>query len=256
MHQERALTGGNASGSVVKVGSTVRKAWTRATPSVHAYMASVREAGVDLPEPMGQDERGRQVIEFVPGRLAIGSPPLTRAELHRVGSMVRAIHDASADFVPAADARWDTAIPAPGAELVCHNDLAPWNLIIGERWVFIDWDAAAPSTRLWDLAYAAQAFTLSNVDNPPERAARDLGAFVDGYDAGASLRAALPAAIEQRAEAMLELLRSADAEGREPWATMFTDGHGAHWTSAVDYVRAHQGLWRAALVDGSAHSQK
>ncbi|MGO2053105.1 hypothetical protein ACT3UD_07425 [Glutamicibacter sp. 287] len=28
----------------------------------------------------------------------------------------------------------------------------------GERWVFIDWDASEPSTRLGDLAYAAQAF--------------------------------------------------------------------------------------------------
>lgn len=65
-----------------------------------------------------------------------------------IGSMVRAIHDASESFVPSPDAQWTTAIPAPGDDLICHNDLAPWNLMIGDRWAFIDWDAAAPSTRL------------------------------------------------------------------------------------------------------------
>ena len=163
--------------------------------------------------------------------------------------MVRAIHDASARFVPPPDASWECAIAAPGAELVCHNDLAPWNLIVGERWVFIDWDAAAPSTRLWDLAYAAQAFTLSRVDNPPALAAIDLAAFVDGYGADAALRTALPAAIEQRAEAMLTLLRSSYESGRKPWATMFIDGHGAHWSAAVEYARAHRAVWAAALAD-------
>ncbi|WP_407645311.1 phosphotransferase [Brevibacterium pigmentatum] len=32
-----------------------------------------------------------------------------------------------------------------------HGDLTPWNLLLGERWVFIDWDSAAASARLWDL---------------------------------------------------------------------------------------------------------
>jgi len=48
-------------------------------------------------------------------------------------------------------------IPDPAAgDLICHSDLAPWNLVRNEqRWVFIDWDNAGPSSRLWDLGYAA-----------------------------------------------------------------------------------------------------
>ncbi|WP_104181848.1 hypothetical protein [Arthrobacter sp. B0490] len=83
-------------------------------------MAAIRGAGVDVP-----DEQGRQVAEFVPGPLALDAGPLTYDELRRVGAMVRRVHDASETYSPAGDARWTTAIPAPGAELSCHDGLAP-----------------------------------------------------------------------------------------------------------------------------------
>jgi Ser/Thr protein kinase RdoA (MazF antagonist) len=245
---ETVLGGGNASGRVVKVGHTVRKPWAASTPSVVSYMAALRDAGVDLPAVVGRDERGRLATEYVPGQLAIDRLPLRRDELRRVGAMVRAIHDASTSFRPPADAVWTTAIPAPDREMVCHNDLAPWNLIVGERWVFIDWDAAAPSTRLWDLAYAAQAFCVNDPGRAPSDAALDLVAFVDGYDADAELRADLPTAMNERALAMYRLLESSARSGREPWASMFTDGHGRHWQDASAYVGRHRDVWADALA--------
>lgn len=252
MDDEQVLTGGNATdGGVVRVGATVRKPWTSSTPSVVEFMAAIRGAGVDVPQVFGRDEQGRQVIEFVPGPLALDAGPLTHAELHRVGAMVRVIHDASETYIPATDAGWTTAIPAPGVELICHNDLAPWNLIIGDRWVFIDWDAAAPSTRLWDLAYAAGAFTLSDAGQPPREAAQNLAAFIDGYDADESLREALPAALGRRAAAMHHLLESAHRSGREPWGSMYADGHGEHWRAATDYAKRHHELWAETLLASS-----
>lgn len=130
---------------------------------------------------------------------------------------------------------------------MCHNDLAPWNLLVGERWVFIDWDAAAPSTRLWDLAYSAQAFALNNVRLAPEEAARALAAFVDGYGADDRMREALPSTMTRRTAAMYELLHSSHAAGREPWATMFRDGHGVHWEMVRRYVEDHREVWSAAI---------
>lgn len=247
MEDEQLLTGGNASGVVVRVGSTVRKPWTDATPSVLAFMTAVREAGVEVPAVLCQDEKGRQVTEFIPGRLALNSDPLTHSELGRVGAMVRAIHDASKAFTPDPGASWITAIPSPGEELICHNDLAPWNLIIGERWTFIDWDAAAPSTRLWDLAYAAQAFTLSDTRQAPEEAAQNLAAFVDGYAADPGLQADLPAAMHRRAAAMYNLLSSSHETGQEPWGMMFASGHGDHWRAATQYVGQYQAIWAETI---------
>jgi len=247
VEDEEALAGGNAGGTVVRIGHTVRKPWTSATPSVVAFVEHLREAGVDAPAPLGRDDEGRQVQEFVPGRLAMDAGPLSLPELHRVGAMVRSIHDASAGFVPPPDAVWETAIPAPGGGLVCHNDLAPWNLIVGDRWLFIDWDASAPSTRLWDLAYAAQAFALNDPDRAAEDAVEDLAAFVDGYGADGELRESLPDEMGRRTQAMYDLLHSSNLAGREPWASMFGAGHGAHWQAVTRYVTAHRDVWARAL---------
>jgi hypothetical protein len=247
MPHEEALSGGNASGAVIRLGDTVRKPWTPSTASVVAYVRAMRDAGIDTPEPRGRDEAGRQVLEFVPGDLAIELGAMAPAELGRVGSMVRAIHEASAGYAPASGSVWETAIPAPGAELVCHNDLAPWNLVLGERWVFIDWDAAAPSTRLWDLAYAAQAFALNDASADPLEAGVALAAFIDGYDAEDNLRDALPDAMARRAAAMSDLLHRSHETRVEPWASMFTAGHGDHWASVAAYVRLHRSVWVSAL---------
>ncbi|GAA1534644.1 phosphotransferase [Microbacterium ginsengiterrae] len=246
--REEILAGGNASGAVVRVGDTVRKPWARSTPSVSRFVAALRTKGIDAPTLFGRDDAGRQVLEFVPGRLAMDGPRLSASDLRRVGAMVRSIHDASARFACHADDVWETAIPAPGDELICHNDLAPWNLIIGERWVFIDWDAAAPSTRLWDVAYAAQAFTLSDPARTTEESARDLAAFVAGYGADATMRAQLPSALVERTEAMYALLRSSHEAGIEPWASMFVAGHGEYWQNVVRYVTSHRAVWAAALT--------
>lgn len=131
---------------------------------------------------------------------------------------------------------------------MCHNDLAPWILIMGERWVFIDWDAAGPSTRLWDLAYAAQSFGVLFDGQPVDEAALRLRAFVDGYGADAALRKALPAAMAKRTVAMYKLLKSSHETGFQPWADMYVNGHGEHWRAAADYVLRNQAAWEQALV--------
>ena len=105
------------------------------------------------------------------------------AGAHRIGVLIRDFHDASGEFIPAAEARWNVVI-TPGAEnLVIHHDLAPWNLVLGgERWVFIDWDNAGPGSPLWDLAYAAHGFIPLAPGTDVTSAIQRLAALADGYD--------------------------------------------------------------------------
>ena len=131
--EEHELTGGNASGSVVRVGGTVRKPWIDNSPVVQSHLAALRSQGVDAPRPLGRDEDGRRTVEYVEGSIALGQVPLEADGLRRVGRMIHGIHDVS-ESVPIPDPDgWNTLLPADNPNLMCHNDLAPWNLVIGDR---------------------------------------------------------------------------------------------------------------------------
>lgn len=245
---EQELVGGNASGVVVLVDGTVRKPWIDNSPVVQSFLSALRSQGIDAPRPLGRDCVGRQSVEYVEGMIALDRMPMEAADLHRVGRMIRRIHDAS-ESVPLPDPDgWTMLLPADNPNLMCHNDLAPWNLVIGDRWVFIDWDGAGPSTRLWDLAYAAQAFAMLIDGEPVEAAASRLRDFVSGYGADTSLREALPKTMATRTAAMAELLRTSSETGLQPWADMHENGHGGFWSAATEYVTRNQKAWHRALA--------
>ncbi|WP_198950208.1 phosphotransferase [Kineosporia sp. A_224] len=249
MHEE-PLTGGNVAAAVVRVGDTVRKPVTAATPAVEALLRHLDAAGFDgAPRWVGRDASGRYVLEFVPGAVAHSGPPMPLDDLQRVGVLIRRLHDAVASFVPPADSAWDCPLPAEGSEIVCHNDLAPWNLVLdGDRWVFVDWDAAAPGTRLSDLAYAVHGFCGIAAGNDPDRDARRIVALADGYDLAMPDRLRLPDAVERRIRAMADLLAAGATSGEQPWARLFAEGHWEHWGPAADHAAAHRERWRRALA--------
>jgi Ser/Thr protein kinase RdoA (MazF antagonist) len=252
---EIPLTGGNVSASVVRVGSTVRKPAAESSAAVEALLEHLASAGFEgAPRALGRDERDRVVLEFVPGTMADTMPPMTEHELRRVGRLIRDLHDAAAGFVPPADAAWNVQIPPDRMDLICHHDLAPWNLVRGtgedgtERWVFIDWDGAGPGSRLWDLAYAAHGFVPMRPHGDPAADAPRLRALVDGYDLSERERDALPELIAGHTRGMYELLRRGSRTGEQPWARLWHEGHGEYWGAAASYIAEHLETWRAALL--------
>lgn len=253
---EEPLTGGNMTSGVVRVGDTVRRAAGPWTPAVHALLAHLRAAGFDgAPEPLGLDSRGREVLRYVPGTVASGDGfqlLQPEAQLRRAARLIREFHDAAASFVPPAGASWQVLIPPDRAEIIAHHDLAPWNLVMGpQQWAFIDWDTAAPGSRLWDLAWAVLGFVPLSA-NPalqaPDAESR-LRVFTDAYgldDSGD--RQQLVALLGPRARAMHAFLAGQAQRGTQPWLRLWREGHGEAWRSDAAYAEAGASRWHRALT--------
>jgi Ser/Thr protein kinase RdoA (MazF antagonist) len=253
--EEIALTGGNVAASVVRVGATVRKSVSVSTAAVEALLEHLAAVGFEgAPRPLGRDGLGRLILEYIPGTMADVMEPMSETELRRVGRLVREFHDAAAGFVPPADAAWEVVIPPDREELICHHDLAPWNLVRDngrggrERWVFIDWDGAGPGSRLWDLAYAAHGFVPLGAGGDPVADAPRVRALADGYGLDEAQRRALPALMAGHTRGMFELLRRGSITGVQPWARLWDEGHGGHWGPAADYIEEHADAWLRALL--------
>jgi Ser/Thr protein kinase RdoA (MazF antagonist) len=244
------LAGGNVAVAVVRVGSTVRKPATAATSSVHAVLQHLESIGFSAaPRSFGLDEQGRHVLEFIPGAMANSMPAMTVAELQRVGQIIRDLHDALAEFAPPRGALWQVPIAPDRTELICHHDLAPWNLVRDrDRWVFIDWDGAGPGSRLWDLAYAAKAFVPLSDGNDPTVDAPRLRALVDGYGLDEQRCGQLPRLTAARTRAMYGLLVAGAATGHQPWARLHAEGHADHWGPAAEYINRNLDTWSTALL--------
>jgi hypothetical protein len=253
---ERRLTGGNVADHVVRVGETIRKPATQATSSVEAFLNHLHHVGfTGAPRSLGRDDQGRHVLEHIPGSAVDMCHPLSLAELHRIGRLIRELHIASRSFIPPVSARWNVAIKPiaskPNAEfLICHHDLAPWNLVRdGDRWVFIDWDGSGPGYTLWDLAYAAQSFPPLIAKGDPAEDAIRLRSLIDGYGLNQTEREELPPLLVERTKAMYQLLLHASSSGQQPWARLYAEGHGEHWKQVATYIEKNLNRWRQALLD-------
>lgn len=158
--QEEPLAGGNVS-KVARIGDTVRRSTGPWTPTIHRLLAHVRAKGLLwVPEPLGLDEAGREVLSFIPGEVPHEMPIWiwTEQVLSGVARALREWHDATADF-SAPDAMWGLPSSSP-REVICHNDFAPYNCVFREgRFAgAIDFDFCSPGSRIWDLAYTAYRF--------------------------------------------------------------------------------------------------
>ncbi|HEX4831088.1 MAG TPA: phosphotransferase [Trebonia sp.] len=252
---ETALSGGNMSGGVVRVGDTVRRPAGPWTPAVHALLTHLHQAGFEgAPRPLGLDERGREVLTYIPGPVAWPGQfhqLAADAPLRRAARLIRDFHDAVATFAPPPGATWQALTPADGDEIIAHHDLAPWNLVIGDQqWAFIDWDTAAPGTRLWDLAYAMHGFAPLSADPAHQRpdAGRRLRLMADAYGLTEQQRQDIIPLLSRRTQAMRDFLAGQAARGAQPWARLWREGHGDTWAADTAYIADREAHWRQSLL--------
>lgn len=253
---EETLPGGNMDGAVL-IGGVVHKPASPWTPTVHALLRYLEQAGVDgVPRVLGFDEQGRQMLTYLPGEMIGDRDPwpgwvYADSTLVQVGQWVRRVHDATADFTPPEGERWFIDRRMRPGWIVGHQDAAPYNAVMdGDRLAgFFDWDIASPSPREDDLGYSAllwvpltapEAGEQSSLDDPRERSRR-LHLLLDTYRYDGDRRA-FGAAIVQRARRQAGAIRSmADAGDRAAIALLPIAGR---LDEAASYVEAlPDGFW-------------
>lgn len=150
--------------AATRVGDTLRRPANSWSKSVHDLLRFLRSAGIVVPDDLGVDEQGREILSWVDGRSGQDESGRLRREVQTDDVLIesarlqRTIHDATTGF----DSRalgWDPLLRDPGnsSEIVCHNDFSFWNVVFQSDHPVgvIDSEFAAPGSRLWDVAYAA-----------------------------------------------------------------------------------------------------
>jgi len=232
-------------GPVVLEGDRVLRPAGPWTPTVHRLLRHLHARGVDwVPRPLALADDGREVLTALPGTVPAYPLPAwvwSDAVLREAGARLAALHEASLGF-DATDAVWQLPVHEP-VEVVCHNDLAPYNLVFDDaRRVVgvIDWDTASPGPRAWDLAYLASRLVSLSAPGNPDALAGDLGergrrlallcrAYGGGVEPGATAATAV-ARLRELAE--LAATRAAAGDAR-------VAPHVRLYREDADWVLAH-----------------
>lgn len=227
------------------MGDTVRRPAGAWTPAVHRLLAHLERAGFGgAPRALGIDDRGREIVGYVEGKIVWPDHPSLLAgddALAQVARLIRSYHDAVAGFDADGSVWADLGADRTGPpELVCHNDLGPWNLIHRPdgSWAFIDWDLAAPGRRDWDLGWALLGLIPLTADRllADDDIVRRLRVFAASYGV-ADLPSVLEVAVER---CVVEA-----AEIRRRGGRLLVEGHAEIWEASAERVRERAAAWAA-----------
>jgi hypothetical protein len=109
-----------------------------------------------VPEPLGRDEQGREVLSWIDGDVAVPPYPdwaSTDEFMISVAHLLRSMHEASAGFDPTPYVWNDELRDAFVGPNMCHNDLCLENLVArdGRVVAFLDFDFLAPGRVVTDV---------------------------------------------------------------------------------------------------------
>jgi hypothetical protein len=196
------------------------------------------------------------VLTFIPGDIVFPDQVqlVMRDEgLVEVARLIRRFHDAILDF-DASPYQWSDRGSSgdSSSKFICHNDLAPWNLVRTPdgRFVFIDWDLAAPGPRSWDLSWALLTFVPlmpgDDVDHPQTIAHR-LALFRDAYGSAFIDPSVIDVAVT-RCQREANLIKELGGRGEPPFDRLLAQGHLEIWSGAADHVESHRDRWKTELT--------
>jgi thiamine kinase-like enzyme len=221
--------------------------------SVHLLLHHVRNNGFDAaPEPVGFDDNGREILTFIAGE--VSNYPLSEAAasqeaLQTAAKLLRSYHDASASFLNCATGSLQWMLPPQEpAEVICHGDFAPYNVVLDgcTAVAIIDFDTAHPGPRIWDVAYGLYRWVpLKDPHDPASLGDLNIQIqraklFCDAYGLPSHDRLAIIDVAISRLQALIAFMLEEAAKGNETFQTHLAEGHHFIYRDDMDYLRQNQ----------------
>ncbi|RIW28688.1 aminoglycoside phosphotransferase family protein [Bacillus salacetis] len=255
---EEKLTGGNVT-SVYRIGDTVRRELNPNSSKIHKLLKHLENKGFSYaPRFLGIDDNGREILTYIDGEA--GNDPLkdymwSNEALKEIARMLRQYHDAVSDF-PMDD--WEPLDNTPeNPEVLCHNDFARYNIIFKDKVPagIIDFDAAGPGPRIWDIAYTIYTcvpisrFHLSEAGEKvyyeplldATRIKQRVKLFFEIY--GESIEEDFLEVLMQRLEGLCKTIKRKAAQGDAAFLKMIDDGHLELYQNDIMFIDNHGKDW-------------
>jgi len=257
---EVELTGGVANrGLVHRVSDTVRRPLRPHSAATHALLCHLEEVGfAGSPRFLGIDDRGREVLSYVAGDAAVSPHPtwaLSDEALVSVAELLRRYHDAVSTF-DARDYEWERPVPeAFRGDVVCHNDPNLDNVVFrdGRAVALIDFDLAAPGSRVWDVAAAARFWSpLRGAEDVGDlrrgRSLERLGTFLQAYGRELIDPDGLVLAVLQNHEWLYDVVREGAAGGNASFGEYWARGAAVRAERSREWCLHNAAAMRAAVA--------
>ncbi len=251
MSPHEILKGGN-SNHVIKEDDTVIRDTGVWSPFVHALLKQLTAAGFKKSPVLLETTASKERLTYFKGD--VGNYPLkpymqSDNMLIEVAQVLRRFHDITQTMVIPSDATFQLPVHTSGQhEVICHNDFAPYNCVFqsGHLVGIIDFDTAAPGSRVWDVAYAVYRFVpLTNDEHSldcgwtpiPNRVSR-LKLFCEAYGLEFDDRCKLIDTVQERLKSLIEYMNN----------TRSNLDHIPIYINDLKYIADHQAHFTNAIT--------
>lgn len=248
--------------NIERIGNGIHRPIGPWTKQVHAFLHFLRINGFkQAPEPLGFDEKGREILSFVEGKTCdypLSEEVKSSEALISSAKLLRDYHDASQKFLNEINLSNNSWMfpPRKPLEVICHNDFAPYNICFQEKKAIgmIDFDAACPGPRVWDIAYALYRFSpFTRPDNNDgfgtlEEQITRARMFCDYYGLDVQNRNGIADFIIERLQALVDFLVISAAQGNKKYELNLKNGHHLTYLRDIEYIKLHKGLIESGLM--------
>lgn len=175
--------------------------------------------------------------------------------------LLRQYHDASTSFVNDHNLNqnlWRLPIRHP-VEVICHNDYAPHNIVMqGNECIgIIDFDCAAPGSRVWDISYALYRYApFANPNNCDgfgtiKEQTKRARLFCDSYALSLEERINLPELIIERLHSLIDFMFDRAGCGDQNFKDNIINKHHIAYKQDADYIDLNKEQIKKSLIEST-----